>query len=459
MTNLLSNAFRYTPSEGSIVLKMEYHDSEERPDGHEVRISIEDSGPGIPEASLDRIFERFYQVDESDSGSSGGTGIGLALTKELVELYSGTITVESRRGEGSRFTVTLPVSKSQFREQDIVEVLDQESSHSPGSEDIFVDQEIDDFERDDLEKDDLEKEKLEKDGSEIVEANIEHSEFGVANNEHGSVLTRKVLSHETISRVNEKLDQLPLLLIVEDNSDLRNYISENLNSEYRILEAENGRDGLQLAINSMPDLIISDLMMPVMDGIELCIQVRREKRTNHIPFIMLTAKADRESKLEGLETGADDYLIKPFDAEELRVRIKNLINQREILKEKFRKEFMVIPDEKLMETSEDSILVDIFRILENHFSDPDFNLEKMSSQLSMSRSTLFRKVRAVTGFTPNELLQNIRLKKAAGLFNSGEKNITRVLYQVGFNTPSYFTECFREQFGMNPSDYIKSISR
>jgi DNA-binding response OmpR family regulator len=248
------------------------------------------------------------------------------------------------------------------------------------------------------------------------------------------------------------------LLIVEDNLDLRNYLSENLNNVYRVLEAENGRDGLQLAINSMPDLIISDLMMPVMDGIEFCLQVRREKRTNHIPFIMLTAKADRESKLEGLETGADEYLVKPFDAEELRVRIKNLISQRELLREKFRMEYMVIPDEKLKEKSEDSIIVDIIRILENHFSDPDFNLDEMSAQLSMSRRTLFRKVRAVTGFTPNELLHNIRLKKAAVLFNSGEKNITRVLFQVGFNTPSYFTECFREQFGMNPSDYIKNIS-
>jgi DNA-binding response OmpR family regulator len=247
----------------------------------------------------------------------------------------------------------------------------------------------------------------------------------------------------------------PLILIIEDNLDLRTYISSRLAKEYQVLSAENGRVGLDLAMEHIPDLVISDLMMPEMDGIDVCRRIRESEKTSHIPMILLTAKADRESKLEGLETGADEYMIKPFDVEELRIRVKNLIEQRKRLREQFKRQFASTPGSQVSLSSNDALLQKILSIIEQHLPDADFTMASMARELNISRSHLFRKVSAVTGYTPNDLLRIMRMKKAAMLFDSGETNVSRVMYEVGYNNPSYFSRCFREVHGINPSRYIK----
>ena len=269
---------------------------------------------------------------------------------------------------------------------------------------------------------------------------------------------------ETLSDVNE-FDPVqvsdndmekPVILIVEDHADLRHYISTNLIDDYRILEAENGRDGLTQAIEEIPDLIITDLMMPEMDGFELCNRIRDDQRTGHIPLVMVTAKADKESKLEGLSKGADDYLIKPFDADELRVRVNNLILQRRKLRERYRREFMENdPFTKEIPNPEVDFLTLVMDCIREHMGDSDFSVELLGSEIGFSRSQLYRKLFSLTGFVPGELIRNLRLKQAARMFQEGHSNITRVLYTVGFNSPSHFSRQFHTFFGMNPSEYLK----
>ena len=403
-TNLISNAFKFTAKGGKIRVRLIYITSSLEKPPEYASLEITDTGRGIPRDKLDKVFDRFYQVSDSDSRDAEGTGLGLALTKELVDLYRGEISVDSREGKGSTFTVKLPVSKDLFTEEEMVTRPDTQEPKSEPIEPVHDQQ-----------------------------------------------------KHECIDAqgdlVQETEDDKPVILIVEDNADLRKYISRNLENNYHILTAMNGREGLDIAVECIPDLIISDLMMPELDGMEMSKQLKRDERTNHIPVIMLTAKADRDSMLEGLETGADDYIIKPFDQEELLVRIKNLLEQRKRLREKFRKEF--VSDLKITEVSpEDQFLKKVHDILNNHIDEPEYTIEQLAGELHLSRSQVFRKVSAVTSFSPHELLRNLRLKKAAILFHSGHKNVAQVMYEVGFNNPSYFAKCFSQLFGVNPSQYI-----
>jgi YesN/AraC family two-component response regulator len=223
-------------------------------------------------------------------------------------------------------------------------------------------------------------------------------------------------------------------------------------------EAENGREGLETAIETIPDLIITDLMMPEMDGIEFCNRIRKDQRINHIPVVMLTAKADKASKLEGLETGADDYLVKPFDVDELQVRVKNLIQQRINLRDKYRKEFVASdPFTIKIPGLEDDFLSKVVDCIKKHIDEHEFGVEQLGREIGFSRSQLHRKLRSLTGYVPGRFIRNIRLKQAARMFKEGHKNITEVLYSVGFNTPSHFSQAFRDFFGMNPSDYLSQI--
>ena len=276
LTNLISNAFKFIAEGGKIRVSFKYITSSVDNTPAYARVEIGDTGRGISREKLDRLFDRFYQVSDSDSLDAEGTGLGLALTKELVDLYRGEISVDSQEGKGSTFTVKLPVSKSLFTKEEMVTRL---YSQDPKPEPI---EPVND-----------------QQNPECIDA------------EGYPVQATK--------------ENKPVILIVEDNADLRNYLSRNLENNYRILKAINGTIGLDIAVECIPDLIISDLMMPEMDGMEMSKQLKTNERTNHIPIIMLTAKADRDSKLAGLETGADDYMIKPFDAKELQVRVKNLI--------------------------------------------------------------------------------------------------------------------------------------
>ena len=260
------------------------------------------------------------------------------------------------------------------------------------------------------------------------------------------------------SQTEVKIKGAPIILIVEDNIDLCNYIAKNLRDSYQILAAENGKKGLELANESIPDLVISDLMMPVMGGMEMCRLLKTGERTNHIPVIMLTAKADRGSKIEGLETGADDYIIKPFDAEELQVRVRNLIEQYRKLREKIRKELISESSENLP-LLKDQFLSKLMESMDKHISEPEFTMEHLGKELFMSRAQLYRKVASTTGMNPNELMQMFRMKHAARLLLSSEYNVAQVMYQVGMRNTSYFAQSFRKYYGINPSEYRHSQNK
>ncbi|KPL12856.1 MAG: hypothetical protein AMS26_16040 [Bacteroides sp. SM23_62] len=404
LTNLISNAFKFTPDGGKIHVSLEYVTASQDNIPIYAIIEVADTGRGISRENLDRVFDRFYQVSDSDARIAEGTGLGLALTKELVDLYRGEISVDSQEGKGSTFTVKLPVSKDLFTEE--------ERAAISSSQDIEAESGI---------------AVLDQQGSEILDV---EEEF-----------------------VRETADNRPIVLIVEDNVDLMSYLSQNLGNNYSILTAINGKTGLDKAVECIPDLIISDVMMSKMDGMEMSKQLKSDERTNHIPVIMLTAKADRDSRLEGLETGADDYLIKPFDQEELKVRIKNLLEQRKRLREKFRKDFISDLTGKEV-PPENQFFMKVHDVLNDHIDEPEYTIEQLAGELHLSRSQVFRKILAITSFSPKELLRHLRLRRAAILFQGGHRNVAQVMYQVGFNNPSYFARCFNELYGMNPSQYI-----
>jgi len=396
INNLLSNAFKFTPEGGKIDFIIEKMIKE-------VEIRISDNGIGIPEERIDNIFDRFYQVDGSHTRESEGTGIGLALTKELVELHRGKIRVESKEGEGTTFTVLLPLGKNHLKPEEIVEIETHEETTKAGEETELIP---------DTEKS---KEKV------AIDVLLETGK--------------------------------PLLLIVEDNPDVRNYIVSHLEKDYGIQEAIDGEDGFNKSIEQIPDLIVSDVMMPKMDGFQFCAKIKTDERTSHIPVILLTAKASGESKIEGLETGADDYIMKPFDAKELKVRIKNLIDQRKELREHFLKEGTFNLDNKNLISTDKKFLEKAVKIINEHLSDSLFGVESFASELAIGRTTLHKKVVALVGEAPGELIKRIRLSKAGILLKNKTGNISEIALEVGFNNPAYFSECFKKQFGVNPSQY------
>jgi signal transduction histidine kinase/DNA-binding response OmpR family regulator/ligand-binding sensor domain-containing protein len=408
LTNLISNAFKFTPENGEIGVSLKYSSFSNHQAPNSIEIKIRDSGKGIPQDQVTKIFDRFFQISSSENREEAGTGIGLALTKELVDLFRGEIQVESKIGQGSTFTVILPVSKEQFEDDEIVAAT------------------LEELEMNDMDRSEMQPE-------ETIEAEKQDDPR------------------------DKEVNGGPVILVVEDNADLRNYISGNLGDHYQILVAENGRIGLSRAIEQIPDLVISDLMMPEMNGMEMCKRLKADERTNHIPIVMLTAIADRGSKLEGLETGADDYIIKPFDAEELRLRVKNLVEQRRRLREKFKKEFAHDPEteEDDPQSVQDQLLAKIFRVFDQHIDNSEFSMGQLAGELNVSRAQLFRKVAAITDHSPHALLQNIRLKKAAGLFRSGHNHVAQVMHMVGFNSQSHFGKCFSDLYGKTPSQFIK----
>jgi len=224
-------------------------------------------------------------------------------------------------------------------------------------------------------------------------------------------------------------------------------------AEYNVMEAADGLAGLKVATEQLPDLVITDLMMPRMDGVELCQKLKTDERTSHIPVIMLTAKTSVEDRIEGLETGADDYLTKPFNIKELRVRVKNLIKQRQKLRERFRKELLLEPREIAVTSADERFIRQSLEIIENNMSDQDFSVEQLGADLAMSRMQLFRKIKALTDQSPSEYIRTIRLKRAAQLIKSSYGNLAEITYEVGFNSPSYFAKCFRELYGVTPSEF------
>ena len=398
ITNILSNAFKFTADGGRIETYVSRNENF-------VDISISDTGIGIPKEKISKIFDRFYQVDESHTREREGTGIGLSLTKELVELHKGKIEVESEEGKGTRFTVSIPLGKDHLKSDEILEL---EPTY-----------------------------KKEKEKQEYYD--------------------------ETENKSEQKVDieflgkeELPLLLIVEDNSDVRSYINDNLNLEYRVLEAVDGEDGWNKSIEQIPDLIVSDVMMPKMDGFKLCEKLKTDERTSHIPVILLTAKVAKEDKLTGYETGADEYLMKPFEPDELRVRIKNLIEQRKRLHQHFQKEGPFELNQSKITPVDKKFLQKAYSIISQNLSNESFGVEVFAEKLFVSKSLLHKKFVALTGEAPVEFIRRVRLNRAAKLIENKFGNLSEIAMEVGFNNPSYFAECFKKQFGITPSQYHRN---
>jgi DNA-binding response OmpR family regulator/two-component sensor histidine kinase len=394
ITNILSNAFKFTPEGGRIEITINRTDKY-------VIVSVSDTGVGIQKEKISKIFDRFYQVDGSHTREQEGTGIGLSLTKELIELHKGKIEVESEAGKGSTFRISLPLGKDHLKPEEI----------SEDSENIKI-----------------------------------------MMNESEQDIEKKVESKIDIELLEK--DSLPFLLIVEDNSDVRNYIKDNLNKEYRVLEAVDGEDGWNKSIEQIPDLIVSDVMMPKMDGFKLCEKIKTDERTSHIPIILLTAKAAKEDKLAGYETGADEYLMKPFEPDELRARIKNLILQRKRLHEHFQRKGMLELNDKKITSVDKKFLLKALEVIHINISDNSFTVEKFAENLAVSRSLLHKKTVALTGEPPRDFIRRIRLKKAAELIEKKFGNLSEIALEVGFDNPAYFSEAFKKQFGVAPSQYL-----
>jgi signal transduction histidine kinase/DNA-binding response OmpR family regulator len=396
--NLLSNAIKFTSSGGTVSVSLTTGES--IPKGW-LGLSVQDTGEGIPTAKQAYIFDRFYQADASDTREQEGTGIGLALTKELVDLHGGTIHLSSQEGTGTVVTVRLPMKAASSIE---------ESCQQPD----LIDQ--------------------------------------------STTFPEDIISEP---------EGAPLVLIVEDNDDVRTFIRTSLSGHagaetYRIIEAANGEAGLQLAQQQVPDLVITDLMMPKMDGYAVCKRLKQDERTSHIPVIMLTARADLDSKLEGLETGADTYLSKPFSQRELVAHITNLISLRRQLQQRYSQTtlepYRVWPTSYPSLPSMEQVFLDRVRAAINeHLDDEGYSVERLSDDVGLSRTQLHRKLKALTNEAPGDLLRLLRLQRAHDLLSAHVGTVAEVAYQVGFGNPANFSTSFSRQFGYAPSEVRKEI--
>jgi signal transduction histidine kinase/DNA-binding response OmpR family regulator/ligand-binding sensor domain-containing protein len=389
LINLLGNSMKFTPANGRVTLRanllMPVHENNGTPPL--LNISVADTGIGIPAENQSLIFDRFYQVNETHKQI--GTGIGLALVKELTQLLKGTVTVKSAPGTGSEFTLKIPVQ--------VVGVHDKELAKS-------INQSI------------------------------------------------PVLNAES-NGIDDQLGMAPKILVVEDNQDLRKFIIDSFDSLYHFIEAANGVEGLEKAVNEIPELIISDIMMPEMDGITMSSKIKSDIRTSHIPILFLTAKATEKSKLSGLQTGAEDYLTKPFNKDELILKVKNIILSREKIRQKLRLDFLKESPTIVAESADEQFLVKVKEIIHQRLNDPKLSVDTLALDVALSRTQLYRKITGLTGSSVNELIRNFRLQRAAQLLHQGWGSVSDVSYEVGFSNLSYFSKCFKEQFGVLPSEY------
>jgi signal transduction histidine kinase/DNA-binding response OmpR family regulator len=393
--NLLSNAFKYTSERGRVSVHTVLESGR-------LKFSVEDSGPGILKEDLDKIFDRFYQIEGTEDK---GTGIGLSLVKELVELHRGQIHVESAEGKGTVFKVSLPVLKESFTEKEII---------------------------------------------------LAHKELDNTVLPNRSYLPiEEAPSDEKINKGNQ---QAATLLIVEDNPDLRRFIGETMQGEYRILTAKNGKEGLTTALDHIPDLVVSDVMMPEMDGFTFCEKLKSDERTSHIPVILLTARVGQEHKVEGLETGADAYLTKPFDEAELLVRARKLIENRRQLRERFASMGVfgrlgnLSSDTVTVVSADERFLQKVINVINENISNEYFSVEDLADAVAFSRSQLHRKLKAITDKSATELIREMRLTRAKELLEQGYGNVSEVAMEVGYSSLSYFAKSFKSTFGRRPSE-------
>jgi len=420
LSNIISNALKFTPGGGSINIDVKtkqlfslplQYSRDEFKEGF-VEITITDTGIGIPAEQIDKIFDMFYQVNHSVAKEYEGVGVGLSLTKELVEIHKGKIIVESEEGRGATFKIFIPLGDKHLQPGEIAEEMKEDEVES---------------------------------GEENFQTTEIEEPFFVKEKTNGN-------------NVNDssKKEAKPSLLIIEDNADVRKYIFDILKNYYEISEASDGEEGLKKSFEQIPDLIISDIMMPKMDGLSLCDKLKTDSRTSHIPVILLTAKSTLQDKVEGLETGADDYIMKPFEAVELKARIKNLLIQRKRIHRYFKEHGLFEIEEKKVTPVDQKFIKKAVELINDKISDPGFNVEKFAENMAISRSLLHKKLIALIGEPPGELIKRIRLDRAAKMIIQNSGNITEIAFEVGFNDPSYFAACFKKQFGKSPSQYQHS---
>lgn len=384
LNNLLSNAIKYTPEKGVVTVKQEVNKVGN--DKNELIIIVEDTGKGIPADKQKQIFERFYQLEQD---RSSGTGIGLSLVKNLVELHRGAIRINSEPGKGSQFTIRIP-----FESMEIF-------SASPLPCETNLPETTDDKE--------------------------------------------EPVFNQTI-------------LIAEDNNDLRKYIASILSDKYIVLEAENGKAGWDLARKESPDIILSDILMPEMDGKRFCSQIKQDIQTCHIPFIMITALISEINQIEGLTAGADDYIVKPFNPEILKSKINNVLKNRALISRRYATLSAMEPEEVATEDKDAIFLLGVIEFIKTNISNPDLKVDDLAKNAGMSRTPFFKKIKSLTGKSPNDFIRDIRLNQAAKLLLSSDMTITEIAYNTGFTSPKYFRECFKKQFGETPSEYMEHRS-
>ncbi len=413
--NLLSNAFKYTPDGKKITMvirketvfqdKIMLFRRRNRDEGEMfVVVDIIDEGIGIPKDKIAYIFDRFYTIG-SRNITATSTGIGLTLVRNIVLMHHGKVIVDSIPGKGSTFSVFIPAGD-----------VNRNDEYTPGTEG----------------KETIPEEPSPEGGKEVP----------------------KALPEEAYEEEEGK--DKPLLLVIEDDEGIRKYIIDELREVYSFMEASNGLEGLTVAREALPDLIISDIIMPEMDGSEMVSRLKNDVATSHIPVIMLTAKSTEEDMVEGLRTGADSYITKPFNIDVLKARIDNLLRSRQKLREKYSSELMLKPRNIIIGNRDGELLSKLIGIIEENMSDPDFSVKTLADGVGLSRMQLYRKLKALVDKTPHDLINTIRLERAAQILVQKQMTVSEVAYMVGFNTPKYFSRCFREKYGMLPTQYVKS---
>lgn len=396
--NLLSNAFKYTSANGSILLTIDELDDR-------IQIKISDTGMGISQEHIEHIFTNFYQIKNQNQQITGW-GIGLALVKNIIDLHSGQITVKSEMAahekEGfTEFCVTVLKGNSHFSEQELAV----------------------------------------KSADEVPKAAIRNL----------PLVEEQVLTAPSKEDVQVKNQHV---LVVEDNDELREFIVQSLEGSYSVTGCTNGAEGWEYAVENIPDLIVSDVTMPVMDGNEFCRKIKNEERTNHIPVVMLTAMAAHTHQVEGLEAGADVYITKPFSIQVLELNIRNLLSSKEALRAKYNKQLMLTPAKLETASPEEKFLAKLMLIVEEHMENTDFNVSVLVTEIGMSQTVLYKKIKALTDLSITDYIKTVRLKRAAQLLGDGHLNIAEVAYAVGFSDRKYFSKEFKKQFGVAPSDYV-----
>lgn len=390
VTNLIANAFKFTPDHGSISIHAGIEEKTQQ-----YLIEVKDSGAGIPTENIAKIFDRYYHDDREAHSDYEGTGIGLALSKHIVEMHEGTITVVSKFKAGSTFTIALPGT-----------LMDRSTTEKRSSP---------------------------------AETNDEIPSPDLA----------------TMNGVEKVLpEKKPIVLLVEDRKDMREYISSIIQSSYLVLEASNAQEGLEKAMQQIPDVIISDVMMPGKSGLELCAELKTDLRTSHIPIILLTAKSSAEDRISGLETEADVYLTKPFIPEELELHLRNLIQSRQKAIDHFAHHRRIDPSKMALNSMDEQFLETLTTHLEAHYAEESFSVEHLAELMNLSRSQLHRKLIALTGKAPNRLIRSFRIMRAKDMIESHSGTIAEIAFRVGFSSPAYFTKCFSEEMGSTPMEMM-----